>query len=132
MKCYFIFFDFSTETNSIESMTMTYKRSTHGANTLPQKYFVSAQTFEEETRRIFCESWLCVGRSSSLPKPGAYFLVQRSGESIIVTRDDGLNARAFYNVCRHRGTQLCTEIEGQFTGKIQCPYHTWTYSLDGD
>ena len=53
------------------------------------------------------------------------------GESIIITRRTGGRVNAFYNVCRHRGTRLCTEHEGTFAGSIQCPYHAWTYDLDG-
>ena len=109
-----------------------YKRFAQGASTLPQQYFVSSEIFEEENRRIFSESWICVGRSSDLSQAGAYFLVDRCGESIIVTRTESGEARAFYNVCRHRGTQLCTESAGNFQGRIQCPYHTWTYSLNGE
>ncbi len=108
------------------------KRFAQGASTLPQEYFVSEDIFEKETKRIFSKRWLCVGRSSSLFETGSYFLVERSGESIIVTRGDDGEAHAFYNVCRHRGTQLCTESNGQFNGRIQCPYHTWTYSLTGE
>src|SRR3712207_9375537 len=53
------------------------------------------------------------------------------GESIIVTRTPVGGVNAFYNVCRHRGTRLCTESSGAFHGSIQCPYHAWTYDLDG-
>ena len=55
-----------------------------------------------------------------------------AGESIIVTRDAAGALRAFFNVCRHRGTRLCMEQEGSFEGRIQCPYHGWTYRLDGE
>ena len=54
-----------------------------------------------------------------------------AGDSIIVTRDATGRLHAFHNVCRHRGTRLCTEPSGQFAGSIQCPYHAWTYGLDG-
>jgi Rieske 2Fe-2S family protein len=58
-------------------------------------------------------------------------LRELNGESIIVTTDASGAVRAFYNVCRHRGTKLCTEAEGRFAGSIQCPYHSWTYDLSG-
>ncbi len=108
------------------------QRSSRGAVTLPQEYFTSVDLFQEETERIFMQDWLCAGRSSQIPNPGSYILVQVLKESIIVTRDNAGHARAHYNVCRHRGTQLCEETQGQFQGKIQCPYHKWTYSLEGD
>lgn len=62
---------------------------------------------------------------------GDYFLAEAFGESIIVFRDQNKEIRAFYNVCRHRGTHMCEEMEGRFGKSIQCPYHAWTYSLDG-
>ena len=58
-------------------------------------------------------------------------LAEIAGESIIVTCGADDRVRAFYNVCRHRGTRLCTQASGRFTGSIQCPYHAWTYALDG-
>jgi Rieske 2Fe-2S family protein len=108
------------------------RRSSYGEKTLPREYFVSKKIFAQEQTRIFSQSWLCVGRSETIAQPDSYFLVERFGESIIVTRDQQQQVHAFYNVCRHRGTQLCTIPQGQFSGKIQCPYHTWTYSLDGE
>ena len=75
--------------------------------------------------------WLCVGREDRIPNPGDWFTQQIGKESIIVLRDREGGLRAFYNVCRHRGTRLCEEHSGQFSGTIQCPYHAWTYGLDG-
>jgi Rieske 2Fe-2S family protein len=109
-----------------------YTRFAQGQTTLPQKYFLSAEVFAEESEHIFAQSWICVGRASQLSSAGSYFLANILQQSIIVTRDSSDCAQAYYNVCRHRGTQLCTETEGTFTGKIQCPYHMWTYSLSGD
>ena len=54
-----------------------------------------------------------------------------AGESLILVRDRDGGPRAFYNLCRHRGTRLCTAAEGAFVDRIQCPYHAWTYGLDG-
>ncbi|HEX6385727.1 MAG TPA: aromatic ring-hydroxylating dioxygenase subunit alpha [Anaerolineae bacterium] len=101
------------------------------AYTLPGRYFTSATIFEQELEHIFYESWLCVGRTEQIARPGDYFLHQVGDESIIVLRDTAGMPRAFYNVCRHRGTQLCQEQQGRFSKSIQCPYHAWTYALDG-
>ena len=109
-----------------------YKRFAQGQATLPREYFISQEIFAEETERIFSANWICAGRSAQLTQPGSYFLMQLQDESIIVTRGVTGKAQAFYNVCRHRGTQLCIESQGQFAGKIQCPYHMWTYSLCGE
>jgi Rieske 2Fe-2S family protein len=75
--------------------------------------------------------WLYAGHVSELPDPGSYFLRSLDDESVIVVRDRTGEIRAFFNVCRHRGSRLCTEPSGAFAGGIQCPYHAWTYSLDG-
>ncbi len=101
-----------------------------GAHTLPGRYFNSPEIFAEETEKIFLQRWLCVGRESRIARPGQYFLQSTGGESVIVLRDRQGAVRAYYNVCRHRGTRLCEEHEGQFAGTIQCPYHAWTYTLD--
>jgi Rieske 2Fe-2S family protein len=102
-----------------------------GAKTLPAAWYISPDVFAQEQERIFRSEWLCVGREESLPRAGDFFTVERAGESLIVTRDAGGTVHAFYNVCRHRGTRLCSEESGHFTGSIQCPYHAWTYALDG-
>ncbi len=80
---------------------------------------------------MFARGWSCVGRLEQIPAPGDFMLVDVAGESIIVTRDARGTLRAFFNVCRHRGTRVCSAAEGRFGGTIQCPYHAWTYGLDG-
>lgn len=101
-----------------------------GAKTLPQHYFVSPEIFAEELQKIFASNWVLVGHQSQLAKPGDYFLAEVAGESLIVTKDQRSTIRSFYNVCRHRGARLCEEHNGH-AAVIQCPYHTWTYALDG-
>lgn len=100
-------------------------------HTLPGRYFTSEAIFREELERIFYEQWVCVGRAQQIAHPGDYFLAEVGDESLIVLRDRGGRPRAFYNVCRHRGTRLCEAERGQFSQTIQCPYHAWTYALDG-
>lgn len=99
--------------------------------TLPQRYFTDPEVFRNELEHFYCRSWICAGRAGEIPKPGDYFLREIGDESIILTRDEKHQVRAFFNVCRHRGTLLCTEAEGKFQGRIQCGYHGWTYALDG-
>jgi glycine betaine catabolism A len=98
--------------------------------TLPARSYTDPGVFREELENFFCRMWICAGRSEQIPKPGDFFLAEIAAESIIVTRD-GDRIRSFYNVCRHRGSQLCQDAEGQFTGPIRCPYHGWSYGLDG-
>lgn len=101
------------------------------AKTLPSRYYTDAENFKQELERFYCESWICAGRAEQVGAPGDYILRDVAGESIIITRDREQNIRAFYNVCRHRGTRIVTETEGNFSGRIQCGYHGWTYGLDG-
>jgi len=106
-------------------------RTARGAMTLPGRYYTDETVFHAEIERIFLQRWLYAGRLSQLPANGSYFLYTVDKENVIVLRDEQGAVRAFYNVCRHRGTRMCSEPEGQFSHSIQCPYHAWTYSLDG-
>src|SRR5579863_6799880 len=102
-----------------------------GAKTLDASWYTSPEIFAAERQRVFGREWLCVGREESLARAGDFFTVERAGESLIVTRDAADRVHAFFNVCRHRGTRICERDSGHFAGSIQCPYHGWTYGLDG-
>jgi glycine betaine catabolism A len=102
-----------------------------GARTLPRACYTSEEIFAAEKDAIFGRLWSCVGRSSRLAQPGDYIVATVADESIIVVRGrDGI-VRAFFNVCRHRGTRLCSTERGRFSDVIQCPYHAWTYAIEG-
>ena len=113
----------------------TFHRTVHtyrqGARTLPREYYTSAEIFAEEQDRIHARHWNCVGRASAFERPGDYQVRTVAGESLILVRDRAGELHAFFNVCRHRGTQLCSQASGQFSETIQCSYHAWTYALDG-
>jgi Rieske 2Fe-2S family protein len=100
---------------------------------MPGHYYTSPGIFAEEQETIFAKRWVCVGRAAEIADKGCYAAYTIAGESIIVVRGRGGDGgvRAFYNVCRHRGTRLTEERTGCYPGSIQCPYHAWTYSLDG-
>jgi Rieske 2Fe-2S family protein len=102
-----------------------------GARTLPGRYYTAPEVLADEQERIFSRRWICVGRDNALAAPGDYMLVEIAGESVIVLRDQSGQRHAFYNVCRHRGTRLCEAERGRLSETIQCPYHAWTYALDG-
>ena len=102
-----------------------------GSMTLAQQYYTSDEVFKQESARIFNKHWVCVGHQSRIPNPGDYFLFNLFGESLIILRDKEMQIRAFYNVCRHRGTRICEADQGRFSSSIQCTYHAWTYGLDG-
>ena len=102
-----------------------------GASTLPAPFYTDETYFQREMERLFARMWVCVGRTEQVAKPGQFIVRELLGESIIITSNAAGHVNAFYNVCRHRGTKLCTEHQGSFPGSIQCPYHAWTYDLDG-
>jgi Rieske 2Fe-2S family protein len=101
------------------------------AFTLPARYYVDQGVFAREMERFFFHMWISAGRAPDIPDRGDFFLRDAMGEKVVVVRDDNGAVRAFYNTCRHRGTRLCTDEKGHFVGRIQCPYHLWTYGLDG-
>jgi phenylpropionate dioxygenase-like ring-hydroxylating dioxygenase large terminal subunit len=101
------------------------------ATTLPARYYTDTAVFNDELERFYCRMWVCAGRANQIPAPGDYFLREFAGESIIVVRDNDEAIRAFFNVCRHRGTRICPTPQGHFAGRMQCGYHGWTYGLDG-
>jgi Rieske 2Fe-2S family protein len=117
------------EKNAVE--TFVKPRVYAGARTLEARWYLAPDVFAQERERLFTPGWSCVGREEQLAAPGDYFVADVAGESLIVTRDARGALRAFFNVCRHRGTRLCTVAGGHFAGPIQCPYHAWTYALDG-
>jgi Rieske 2Fe-2S family protein len=108
--------------------------------TLPSRYYISRKIYARELKHIFCSEWLCVGREEALAGPGSYLLLDVVGESVLVVRGKTGGLKAFYNVCRHRGSRLCSasaspcdipSASGEFPGAIRCSYHSWTYGLDG-
>jgi glycine betaine catabolism A len=100
------------------------------AKTLEQKYFVSPEIFARERERIFARQWVLVGHQSQLAEAGDFLLAAVAEESFVVIRDQRSVIRGFYNVCRHRGARLKEDACGHASA-IQCPYHAWTYALDG-
>ena len=109
--------------------------------TLPREYYLSSEIFAREQHCIFWHDWTCIGRDEDLPNSGDYRVLKIAGESVIVLRAKSGQLRAHYNVCRHRGSQLIPETlrrssvvqaNGRFKGGIRCPYHSWTYGLDGE
>jgi carnitine monooxygenase subunit len=100
------------------------------AYTMPATYYTDPQVFRIETERIFARSWIAVLGSSDVREPNAYATVTVAGDEILVVRGQDSVLRAFYNVCPHRAHQL---LEGCGTARniIVCPYHAWTFNLDG-
>jgi len=97
--------------------------------TLPGRDYCSDEVFEVERDRLFQGSWFCVGRAEELPETGSFVVADVAGESVLIVRGADGSLRAFLNVCRHRGSQLC-QGSGSVSA-IRCPYHAWSYGLDG-
>ncbi|QIS19990.1 aromatic ring-hydroxylating oxygenase subunit alpha [Nocardia terpenica] len=100
-------------------------------STLPGRFYTDAEIFAREQETIFERMWFCAVRAADLDKPGAYRTVQVGRESVLVNRSRSGRIRAFLNICSHRGARLCTADSGEVTRAFQCPYHAWTYDLDG-
>jgi glycine betaine catabolism A len=109
--------------------------------TLPSSWYTSERVFALEKERIFCRDWVCVAREEELAAPGSWRVLDVLGESLLLLRNRTGQLRAFYNVCRHRGTRLCRDPHeasphaalpgGIAGGRITCPYHQWSYDFDG-
>lgn len=99
--------------------------------TLPGSSYTDPVVFAQEQERIFETMWFCVARASDLAGPGAFRTFDVGRESILVTRARDSSIRAYFNVCRHRGAKLCTQETGEVKRAFQCPYHAWTYDLNG-
>ena len=98
--------------------------------TLPGRFYHDPAIWQLEQERLLARLWVCVGRDDQFPAAGHYRTVQVGEESVLVVRGEDQALRAFLNVCRHRGAQLCSAAQGQ-ARTLQCRYHAWTYRLDG-
>lgn len=101
------------------------------ARTLPAAAYISDDVLRLEHSEFFAKDWLCVGRAADLPSAGDYIVKDLGKESIVILRGADLVVRAFYNVCRHRGSRLFDSTSGQGLSRVLCPYHSWSYNLDG-
>ena len=99
------------------------------AETLPAWCYTSPAFYKREVDRIFMKVWNFVGSVHQIPNPGDYFALTFVGIPLIILRDGDGNIRAFANSCRHRGSELLSDSGN--CKAIVCPYHSWTYGLDG-
>lgn len=97
--------------------------------TLPPEAYYSPELHALEVREIFEKSWLCVGREEYVPNTGDYYTIDVMGEPVIVVRGKDGRVRALNSACRHRYMPVA-EGRGN-AGRFTCPYHAWTYALDG-
>ncbi len=98
---------------------------------LPAWIYRDPEFFEREQTAIFRKSWQVVCHLSDIPRAGDFHSLDFLGESIVVLRGEDAEVRAFHNVCRHRAARLLDGSKGHCGRRITCPYHAWTYGLDG-
>ncbi|HWT61841.1 MAG TPA: aromatic ring-hydroxylating dioxygenase subunit alpha [Ochrobactrum sp.] len=97
---------------------------------LEQKFYTDPDYYKLDLENIFYRDWLFVGHDCELPKTGSYMTVQVGAYPVLIVRDAQGGIRAFHNSCRHRGSRICSAEKGT-AAKLVCPYHQWTYELDG-
>jgi phenylpropionate dioxygenase-like ring-hydroxylating dioxygenase large terminal subunit len=97
---------------------------------LPGWIYGNDRFFKEEQDKLLRPSWQIVCHLNDIPKPGDFHTLDFLGESIVVSRAKDGGVRAFTNVCRHRGARLVDGPSGH-CGRFVCPYHAWTYDLEG-
>ena len=122
---------------------MEAEKNSKMQKSLASGYYRTGEIFALEKERIFCREWFCAAREEQIPAAGDALVLNVAGESVIVARTKEGEIRAHYNVCRHRGSRLLAEpgevipsdiqLNGGVLGAngIRCPYHMWTYGLDG-
>jgi Rieske 2Fe-2S family protein len=101
--------------------------------TLPYRVYLDDEVWQDERERLFARQWFQVCRVEDLPAVGCWRRVDVAGEQVLVVQGED-RLRAFANTCRHRGAELCPAdgpVTGQVGRTLRCPYHHWTYDLDG-
>jgi glycine betaine catabolism A len=100
------------------------------ATMLPPQAFSDPGVLDWELDQVF-RSWVCVGHASAIPDSGRFVTRELGPDSVLVIRGEDGALRAFLNVCRHRGSRIVEEREGSVRKRLRCPYHAWSYGLDG-
>lgn len=100
------------------------------AFTIPASWYTDPRVYDLERRTVF-SGWQMVGRLDQVAEPGRFFTADVAGEPLVVVRGRDGVLRGFFNVCRHHAAAVCTEAEG-LSSILRCPYHGWTYSLEGE
>ena len=118
---------------SIKQIIETYNPNSPLAEawTIPAAWYLDPRIFDLERRTVFARSWQLAGRAEQLLKPGQYITLDLAGEPLVIVRGDDQHLRGFFNVCRHHAAALMTNPQGE-TRNLRCPYHGWTYTLEGE
>ena len=118
---------------SLESIINSYDPSAplERASTIPAPWYTDQRIFELEQQTVFSQSWQVAARLDQLQKPGDYVTTDIGDEPIVIVRGGDNQVRAFFNVCRHHAAAVMIEPHGN-APQLRCPYHGWTYSLEGE
>jgi phenylpropionate dioxygenase-like ring-hydroxylating dioxygenase large terminal subunit len=118
----------------VESADLAARIRSHlPGHALARAFYTDPAIFEHDMERMLLRHWFCAGHVSSIPRAGDYLVVDLGPESVIIVRNSAGEVRALVNVCRHRGSRLCAGRAGKAqSARLTCPYHAWTYDLDGN
>lgn len=118
------------QTNKLNGQLGSYLGEYKDNHSLPSPFYTNPDIFHLDMETVFQQRWLYAACAADVPEPGSYYSFNLYNNSVLIIRDDSGNLRAFHNTCCHRGSQLRDEGKGG-VAKIVCPYHQWTYELDG-
>lgn len=120
-----------TQTNPTPDLNGLISRHVPGC-ALQREFYTEPSIFERDMERMLLRHWFCAAHVSSLPGPGDFIVIDLGPESVIILRNLEGEIRALVNVCRHRGSRVCTVRSGRTpASRLTCPYHAWTYDLNG-
>jgi Rieske 2Fe-2S family protein len=114
----------------IRSDMLSRLRNRKPGFSLDQPFYTDAGYFQQDLEQIWYKDWLFIGHDCEVPNPGSYITVQVGAYPVVIVRDNDGGINAFHNSCRHRGSRVCNHEKGT-SAKLVCPYHQWTYELDG-
>ena len=117
------------ESNLIDQLISLANKPIEKACVMPTGVYFSEKFFEMEQEHIFHKEWLCAGREDDIPSSGDFITYQIGRQPIVITRLEDRSVHAMANVCRHRMMQIAKDRGN--VKKFSCPYHGWTYGLDG-
>ena len=118
-----------TEMNATDTMLAELQARRPGMS-LDRKFYTDPEFYRLDLETLFYRDWLFAGHDCEIPAPGDYFTIQIGDYPVIVLRGRDGAIRALHNTCRHRGSRICAAAKGSVV-KLVCPYHNWTYELDG-
>jgi len=116
-----------TTTQNVQRL-LTERQPGH---TLPQQLYADADVLDFDIKAIFDRWWLQAALEIEIPKSGDYITMTVGTSPIVILRNQNGAISAFFNTCRHRGAQICQEERGHIHHRLVCPYHQWTYDLQG-